>query len=108
MKSSYLYIWCGNSALIGIADELQDRERRLRLTDRKQPYWVALGAGEHLGYYKGRRARMWVARFRRPGPKSRYQEITIAQADDFDSANGGRVLNFCQAREVARCRIASG
>lgn len=82
--------------------DLHNREQRLQLSIRKKPYWMALNEGEHLGYYRGRRVRKWVARYRRPGISSKYREFTIAEADDYDVADGSKVLNFGQAQKAAR------
>jgi len=82
--------------------DLCNRERRLRLGIRKKPYWMALNEGEHLGYYRGRRVRKWVARYRRPGISSTYREFTIAEADDYADADGSKILSFGQAQKAAR------
>ena len=87
--------------------DLSNRERRQRLPIRKKPYWLALNEGEHLGYYRGRRVRKWVARFRRSGAACRYQEVTIAEADDIANADGSKILSFKQAMETARNWFAS-
>ena len=81
---------------------LHDREQRLQLPFRKKPYWIALTEGEHLGYYCGRRVRKWVVRFRQPGGPNHYQEATIAEADDYTSADGTKIFSFEQAKEAAR------
>ena len=82
--------------------DLRNRERRLRLGIRKKPYWMTLSEGQHLGYYRGRRVRKWVARYRRPGISSMYREFTIAEADDYADADGSKILSFRQARKAAR------
>ena len=82
--------------------DLRNREQRLRLGVRKKPYWMTLNEGEHLGYYRGRRVRKWVARYRRPGITSKYQEFTIAEADDCADADGSKILSFEQAQKAAR------
>ncbi len=87
--------------------DLPNREQRQRLPIRKKPYWMALNEGEHLGYYRGRRVRKWVARFRRSGAACRYQEATIAEADDIANADGSKILSFKQARKAARRWFAS-
>ena len=82
--------------------ELQTRQQRLRLGIRKKPYWMTLSEGQHLGYYRGRRVRKWVARFRQPGGSRSYQEATIAEADDYADADGSKILSFEQAQKAAR------
>lgn len=83
-------------------NDLGNRGRRLCLAVRKKPYWMALSEGEHLGYYRGRRVRKWVARYRRPGISSKYREFTIAEADDYADADGSKILSFGQAQNAAR------
>jgi integrase len=82
--------------------DLQNRQQRLRLEFRKKPYWMTLSEGQHLGYYRGRRVRKWVARFRQPGGSRSYQEATIAEADDYVDSDGSKILSFKQAQETAR------
>ena len=86
---------------------LRNREQRLRLGIRKKPYWMALNEGEHLGYYRGRRVRKWVARFRHPDGSRSYQEATIAEADDYVDSDGSKILSFGQALKAARCWFAA-
>ncbi|MGK2911096.1 MAG: tyrosine-type recombinase/integrase [Sphingobium sp.] len=81
---------------------LTKREQRLRLSVRKEPYWMTLNEGEHLGYYHGARTSKWVARFRAPGKGSAYQHVTLGEADDHSDADGEAVLNFRQAQDAAR------
>src|SRR3546814_14607598 len=49
-----------------IDKRLAKREQRIRLAPQKEPYWMMLNEGEHLGYYRGFRVAKWVARFRLP------------------------------------------
>lgn len=82
--------------------KLAKREQRLRLAERKKPYWMTINEGEHLGYYRGARVGKWVARYRRAGSTGNYQETTLAEADDNADADGTVILNFKQAQEAAR------
>ena len=81
--------------------DLKNRDQRARLPIRTKPYWIGLHEGAHIGYYRGRRVRKWVARFRQPGGFYNYREATIAEADDSVDADGARILNFEQAQGVA-------
>lgn len=81
---------------------LESGKLRLSLPFRKRPYWVVLCSGEHLGYYRGRRAGRWIARYRHPGGHFNYQESTLAGADDDAQANGETILDFSQARDACR------
>lgn len=67
---------------------------------------MVLSEGEHLGYYRGRRARKWVVRYQRPGTSPQYREFTIAEADDFAIADGSNILSFSQAQKAARTWFA--
>ena len=82
--------------------DLQNRHQRVQLEIRKKPYWMTLSEGQHLGYYRGRRVRKWVARFRKPGGSHSYQEATIGEADDYADSDGSKILSFKQAQETAR------
>ena len=80
---------------------LGNREYRSQLPIRKKPYWMVLTEGKHLGYYRGSRVRKWVVRFRQSG-LCRYQEATIAEADDHSPSDGVKILSFKQAQQAAR------
>jgi hypothetical protein len=80
--------------------DLETRETRRKLKMRGAPYWTAIGLGLHLGYRKGRRNGMWVAR-RYLGGQT-YKLTTIALADDIEDADGAHDLSFWQAQDLAR------
>lgn len=82
--------------------KLTKREQRLRLAPRKEPYWMTVSEGEHLGYYRGSRVTKWLARYRQPGQGALYQRITLGEADDSADADGKIILNFKQAQDAAR------
>src|SRR3546814_12301728 len=69
-----------------IDKRLAKREQRLRLAPQKEPYWMMLNEGEHLGYYRGARVAKWVARFRLPQKGASYQRLTLGVVDDYRSA----------------------
>src|SRR3546814_11350061 len=74
-----------------IDKRLAKREQRLRLAPQKEPYWMMLNEGEHLGYYRGARVAKWVARFRLPHKGASYQRITLGEVDeDWKSAVKGK------------------
>ncbi len=79
---------------------LESREARSRLASRQDPYWRLLDKGCHLGYYKGRESRIWIARLSRG--KGRDREARVGLADDFADADGVAVMDFEQARAAAR------
>ena len=80
--------------------ELESREARSHLAPRCEPYWRSLDKGRHLGYYKGRELRLWIARLSRG--KGRDTEERVGLADDFADADGISVMDFKQARAAAR------
>jgi len=61
--------------------------------------WMPLSQGRALGYRKGRRGGVWLARYKIEGFR---KEEKLALADDILDAEGARVLDFAQAQEKAR------
>jgi len=78
---------------------LDNRAARERLEPRKKPYYRAIEAGRHIGYYKGPRGGTWLARV---GEAGSYREKKLGTADDVRDANGHDVLSFGQAQSAAR------
>lgn len=89
---------------------LDTREARRKLKQRHEPYWRLIDGGLHLGYRKGPRGGVWIARVFRGG---HYLKESIASADDILDANGLNVLDFGQAQQKvhefhARLKTGSG
>jgi integrase len=61
--------------------------------------WVPLSQGRALGYRKGSRGGVWLARYKIEGFR---KEEKLALADDILDAEGARVLDFARAQEKAR------
>jgi integrase len=78
---------------------LESRAARTRLKPRQEPYWRAIDAGAHLGYYRGRRGGSWLARLYADG---RYHKHALGIADDVSDPDGLGVLSFSQAQGAAR------
>lgn len=78
----------------------ETRSARLRLPIAKKPIFLRVGANVGLGYRRNKTAGTWVAR----GADGRGGNWTraIGAADDFETADGIRVLDFWQAQEKAR------
>ncbi len=74
-------------------------EARSKLAPRKGAYWHEFDKDCHLGYYKADEVRVWTARLDRG---RRQREERLAFADDFEDADGVRVMDFEQARAAAR------
>jgi integrase len=79
---------------------LQDRSARARLKVRHSPYWRAICEGHHIGYRKGARFGVWMARYRPPGHGNGIKR-TLGAADDLGDANGHTILNWRQALDKA-------
>src|SRR6516165_9802701 len=87
---------------------LETRTARARLKARHKPYFRLIEPGLHLGYRKlSSGPGTWIAR-RYVGTGDyktenlRTADNAIVLADDFDEADGKRILNFAQAQQKAR------
>jgi len=85
--------------------EITTRAARDRLAARHDPYWRGIEGGLSLGYRKGARGGVWLARMWEAG---RYRKATLGRADDtiratlagaeaVPDAGGVKVLDFRQA-----------
>ncbi len=81
--------------------KLDTRTSRLRLPQRREPYWVALSAGLALGYRRGKTGGTWIARHYSREWGRRYE--AIGPADDVLDTS---VLNFDAAQARARAWLA--
>ena len=79
---------------------LETRTARNRLSPQQKPHWRKIDQGSHVGYYKGKRSRSWVARYFLGD--GHYTETTLGLADDVQDADGVGVLSFSQAQNKAR------
>src|SRR5215471_2310671 len=79
---------------------LETRSTRLKLAVAKKPIYVKLAPGIALGYRRNKTAGTWVARVA-DGRGGNWTKA-IGYGDDFDTADGIRILNFWQAPEAAR------
>jgi integrase len=87
---------------------LETRTARSRLKARHKPYFRLIEPGVHLGYRKlSSGPGTWIAR-RYIGQGAytvenlRTPDGALVLADDYDDADGKRVLNFAQAQRAAR------
>ncbi len=80
--------------------DLETRSTRLKLPVAKKPIFVRVGPGVGLGYRRNRTAGSWVGRFA-DGKGANRTEV-IGLADDYENANGNRILDFWQAQERVR------
>jgi len=80
---------------------LDSRSARLKLTQRREPYWRTIHEGLAIGYRKGARGGFWIARTYNTEYRRRFHAIE-GVADDHADADGKSVLSFTQAQEAAR------
>jgi hypothetical protein len=95
---------------------IETRSSRARLAPRRNPYWVRLGEGLHLGYVPQRAGGKWVMRtylgkdvtwqYRGKTSARRYRKEIIGQTDDFSGPDNLTFLSFDQAQAKAR-KLAS-
>jgi integrase len=86
---------------------LQTRAARARLRPQRRPYWCTLRPGQlHLGYAKRHHGKpgYWTVRSYK-GKAARGSPYVISRlsgtADDYEDANGGSVLSYAQAQDIA-------
>ena len=79
--------------------KLDTRSARAKLPARKAPYWTAITRGCAVGYRKGKKGGIWLAKYARDGLR---RETAIGPADDVADPDGVTALSFAQAQEAAR------
>jgi integrase len=84
--------------------KIDTRSARVKLTERREPYWTPISAGCAIGYRRGAKGGTWVARFRGDDGKQHYE--ALGAADDARDADGLTVYNFPQAQDRARAFFA--
>jgi len=84
--------------------KLDTRSARARLPAKKSGYWVPIARGFALGYRKGAKGSVWLARL--IDSKGR-REAMLGSADDALDADGERILDYAQAQTKARDWLAS-
>jgi site-specific recombinase XerD len=85
------------------SEKIQTRAARSRLPQRRKPRWFCLRPGAlHLGYVKRRvdAAGHWTVRRYNGGGTYKIARLP-GVADDLEPANGGGVLSFTQAQDLA-------
>jgi integrase len=82
--------------------KLETRSSRLKLPLRKKPYFTSIGRGISLGYRRNQTTGTWV--MRAANGKGGNWTRAIGIADDFDNADGKRILDFWQAQDHARAK----
>lgn len=82
---------------------LETREARQRLKVAHEPYWKSLSPGIFVGYRKGPKGGVWIARVSGKVAKkeNQYFKKTLGAADDFADANKVDILDYKQAFDAA-------
>ena len=79
---------------------MDTRSARLKLAERREPYWTVISAGCAIGYRRGTKSGTWIARLRSDNGKQHYE--ALGAADDARDADGLTSFTFSQAQERAR------
>src|SRR5580704_16679891 len=79
--------------------KLDSRTARRSIPQGKTTHWLAISRGRALGYRRGRKFGMWVARF---DAENLRREEKLGEADDVLDADGVRIFSFAQALEKAQ------
>lgn len=89
---------------------IETREARTRLKLRHQPYWRQIHTGLSIGYRKGKRGGVWLAR--KLDPAGRYGFERLGISDDLQDANGIDVFSYAQAHrkalELSNAKVQTG
>lgn len=88
------------------APRLENRTSRLKLPVAKKPIFVRIADGLSVGYRRNQTAGTWVMKI--PDGKGGAATKAIGTADDFEDADGARVLTFWQAQDKARQLVVHG
>lgn len=79
---------------------LDSRSARALLPKRHAPYWHALTRGRALGYRKGAKGGIWLAKYRTADGKR--EQLLLGAADDAFDGETSDVLTFAAAQAKAR------
>src|SRR5712675_2326784 len=79
--------------------KLDTRSARIKLKERREPYWRSISEGMAVGYRKGAKGGTWVAKQYTSEHGRRYQ--ALGTADDVVDADGVQVFSFAQAQKAA-------
>src|SRR5579864_1157213 len=79
--------------------KLDSRSARAKLAVRDSPYWLSLAPGCALGYRKGLKGGVWLAKLVRDEIR---QQTTLCPADDAFDPDGVLAVDFARAQERAR------
>ncbi len=80
--------------------KIDTRSARLKLLQRREPYWTVISVGCALGYRKGAVNGSWIARFRDDTGSQHYE--SLGGADDARDSDNLTVFSFAEAQTLAR------
>jgi integrase len=80
--------------------KLDTRSARIKITPRREPYWVVISKGCALGYRRGGNGGTWIARLRDDTGKQHYE--SLGASDDARDPDGLTVFDYAQAQEMVR------
>jgi integrase len=84
--------------------KVDTRSARAKLPMRDSPYWVSLAPGCTLGYRKGPKGGVWLAKIVRDGLR---QQTTLGPADDALDPDGVLATSYADAQTRAREWLAT-
>jgi integrase len=79
--------------------KLDSRSARAKLPVRDAIYWLSLAPGCAIGYRKGPKGGVWIAKIVRPGLR---QQTTLGPADDVLDPDGVLAIGYADAQAKAR------
>lgn len=85
------------------SNRFSNRTQRFKHLAAEKQYWTPIDEGIALGYRRGKLKSMWYMRHYRGDGK--YASRALALVDDYQDADGERVLSFFQAQDAAKQRI---
>ena len=86
--------------------KIDSRSARAKLAVRREPYWVAIAPGRHLGYRRlGPQGGTWLAKQRDPETGARRHKALGSADDVLDAAKD--VLTYASAQDAARSFFSS-
>jgi hypothetical protein len=79
--------------------KLDTRSARAKVPMRDSPYWLSLAPGCELGYRKGPKGGVWLAKLVRDGLR---HQTALGPADDALDPDGVLAISYAQAQTKAR------
>jgi len=87
--------------------KIDTRSARVKLKERREPYWTVINAGCAVGYRRGKSGGTWIARHYSPSRATAMKYKALGPADDAMDADGVAALSYAQAQSAAQAWCAS-